>query len=398
MRRSSMGFTLIELLVVIAIVAILAAILFPVFAKAREKARQTTCQNNQRQIATAILMYAQDHEEVLPTLDTVWGDLALPAGVLICPTAGKKVTTGYSYNPAQNAAGTPYVAGAALGDIATPSQMWLTADSADRRKIVYRHTGKTIASYLDGHVTLAGQTSQATYVGAEVSSTTSGAWGAAWNTGFKGDYRSIDSDRKLFTLSGQQNAYGALGYLMFGQSGTSVVQEASGDYQGTIYTGTRAGKTFTTPAVTVAIQGTGQGGVGAPSTNGRWQIDVGSSGSLDDASRGIGASVANASSGTLFYRWNGETEYGLLKLTLTDDMPSTLRLGVLTNRGDSQKPGAIGLGSSWQTRLGTNGYGYPDWYFFDLTGLPGSTITLSIKPYAAGQWGTNICGLVFDAQ
>ena len=56
------GFTLIELLVVIAIIAILAAILFPVFARAREKARQTTCANNQRQIAAAIHMYAQDHD------------------------------------------------------------------------------------------------------------------------------------------------------------------------------------------------------------------------------------------------------------------------------------------------------------------------------------------------
>lgn len=53
------GFTLIELLVVIAIIAILAAILFPVFAKAREKARQTTCSNNQRQLAVAILMATQ---------------------------------------------------------------------------------------------------------------------------------------------------------------------------------------------------------------------------------------------------------------------------------------------------------------------------------------------------
>jgi len=52
------GFTLIELLVVIAIIAILAAILFPVFSKAREKARQTQCINNQKQIATAVLMYA----------------------------------------------------------------------------------------------------------------------------------------------------------------------------------------------------------------------------------------------------------------------------------------------------------------------------------------------------
>lgn len=57
---SRKGFTLIELLVVIAIIAILAAILFPVFAKAREKARQSTCTSNLKQIGTAIQMYAQD--------------------------------------------------------------------------------------------------------------------------------------------------------------------------------------------------------------------------------------------------------------------------------------------------------------------------------------------------
>jgi len=61
MRR---GFTLIELLVVIAIIAILAAILFPVFARAREKARQTSCLNNVRQLTTAALMYVQDYDEM----------------------------------------------------------------------------------------------------------------------------------------------------------------------------------------------------------------------------------------------------------------------------------------------------------------------------------------------
>lgn len=64
MKRS--GFTLIELLVVIAIIAILAAILFPVFAQARESARQTTCVSNDNQVSKAVLMYLQDYDETFP--------------------------------------------------------------------------------------------------------------------------------------------------------------------------------------------------------------------------------------------------------------------------------------------------------------------------------------------
>ena len=59
------GFTLIELLVVIAIIAILAAILFPVFARARENARKATCQSNLKQIGNACMMYAQDYDETM---------------------------------------------------------------------------------------------------------------------------------------------------------------------------------------------------------------------------------------------------------------------------------------------------------------------------------------------
>ncbi|MGI5820249.1 MAG: DUF1559 domain-containing protein [Armatimonadota bacterium] len=69
MTRRQRGFTLIELLVVIAIIAILAAILFPVFAQARAKARQAACMSNLKQLGLGITMYAQDHSEMLP----VWG-------------------------------------------------------------------------------------------------------------------------------------------------------------------------------------------------------------------------------------------------------------------------------------------------------------------------------------
>jgi prepilin-type N-terminal cleavage/methylation domain-containing protein/prepilin-type processing-associated H-X9-DG protein len=66
MPRPRRGFTLIELLVVIAIIAILAAILFPVFARARESAKRTSCLSNLKQLGIATMCYAQDYDEVLP--------------------------------------------------------------------------------------------------------------------------------------------------------------------------------------------------------------------------------------------------------------------------------------------------------------------------------------------
>ncbi|MCS6861494.1 MAG: DUF1559 domain-containing protein [Abditibacteriales bacterium] len=110
------GFTLIELLVVIAIIAILAAILMPVFARAREKARQASCQSNVKNLATAILMYAQDYDELLPAGSRSTGIGAIRWGgqiqpyvknlqIFTCPSANQFVygglsgpTGGYGYN------------------------------------------------------------------------------------------------------------------------------------------------------------------------------------------------------------------------------------------------------------------------------------------------------------
>ncbi|MCC7494190.1 MAG: DUF1559 domain-containing protein [Fimbriimonadaceae bacterium] len=74
--RGRRAFTLIELLVVIAIIAILAAILFPVFAKAREKARQSSCSSNLKQLGIAVMQYVQDYDEMYPR--TWYGPAAYP--------------------------------------------------------------------------------------------------------------------------------------------------------------------------------------------------------------------------------------------------------------------------------------------------------------------------------
>src|SRR5258707_2630369 len=82
LRRVNSAFTLIELLVVIAIIAILAAILFPVFARARENARRSSCQSNLKQIGLGILQYVQDYDEIMPRVDATgaghWKDTINP--------------------------------------------------------------------------------------------------------------------------------------------------------------------------------------------------------------------------------------------------------------------------------------------------------------------------------
>jgi len=139
------GFTLIELLVVIAIIAILAAILFPVFAQAREKARAISCLSNTKQMGTALMLYAQDYDEafvpwseywacttqktqgLIPTtvncgsdtVDRYWDALLLPyvksgnpalsdrGGVWHCPSGTQGVTV-RSYGYSQALSWTPF--------------------------------------------------------------------------------------------------------------------------------------------------------------------------------------------------------------------------------------------------------------------------------------------------
>lgn len=181
------GFTLIELLVVIAIIAILAAILFPVFASAREKARETMCASNEKQMALAMIQYVQDYDEMYPGF-TGWGaggnylaaiqPYTKSTGVYLCPSnpaggPGGYATTyemngflgcGTSYNWASSYpyanpthgvvqwGGTPCSGpaglwttppGLTLGQIAFPTVTWLYWESGD----VYQPSSGTFAVY-----------------------------------------------------------------------------------------------------------------------------------------------------------------------------------------------------------------------------------------------------------
>ena len=145
------GFTLIELLVVIAIIAILAAILFPVFSKAREKARQTTCTSNQKQILLALTMYTQENDETLPGVD-FWSVADLSGKVITCPNV--KQSYGYVYYEEYADEG--------LGMYPMPTVNAIITDGNAANGIkpkgkfdtvdFERHAKRSITGFMDGHV------------------------------------------------------------------------------------------------------------------------------------------------------------------------------------------------------------------------------------------------------
>ena len=153
MRRSRPAFTLIELLVVIAIIAILAAILFPVFARAREAARTIACGSNQRQMGLALAMYAQDYDERTPLPNITWQDQLQPyvknRGIFRDPSADDGLAFHYAFNGLHGDPGPPTPPmGLPLAAYVSPAGTIIITDHPDCC-IQAEHQGNTIVPFAE---------------------------------------------------------------------------------------------------------------------------------------------------------------------------------------------------------------------------------------------------------
>ena len=155
-RYGEAGFTLIELLVVIGIICILAAILFPVFARAREKGRQTVCLSNMKQLAYAVYMYAGENDEFMPPYWVPVWDFANPTakgnylgalipylktlGVFRCPS-GIPNLSGTNYNPTgysdTNYMGNAAIMGKTIGKNKNPAGIAYLQECAEHQNVAW---------------------------------------------------------------------------------------------------------------------------------------------------------------------------------------------------------------------------------------------------------------------
>ncbi|MEI6518633.1 MAG: hypothetical protein WCO98_01095, partial [bacterium] len=147
---------------VVATISIVGAIVVPVIAKARDKAKQTACMSNQRQIAMLINMYAQDNKTFLPVSSKIWSGIQkydVNIERVKCPSdENKNHSNSYVYNNR--------ISGVYLGQVTDPAYMLMTVDgetvTGEKRTlsntyyspadVQYRHSSLAVASYADGHV------------------------------------------------------------------------------------------------------------------------------------------------------------------------------------------------------------------------------------------------------